>query len=67
MMFRKVTITNRKATMIFGIQIHLHQQRLREDLLTDPKNKIDRMVYKLYGLTDEEIAVVERQNKTIDL
>ncbi len=27
------------------------------------EKQIDQMVYKLYGLTDEEIAVVEGQNK----
>jgi len=27
------------------------------------KNEIDRMVYKLYGLTGEEIAIVENSAK----
>jgi hypothetical protein len=27
------------------------------------KRQIDRMVYELYGLTDEEIAIVEGESK----
>ena len=38
--------------------IRLIERRVQGELVDD---KIDALVYKLYGLTDEEIALVEKQ------
>jgi translation initiation factor IF-2 len=34
----------------------------KQTILKEYENQIDQMVYKLYGLTDEEIKIVENFN-----
>ena len=49
----------------FGLAVNCHPERARlggrRGIYTD--KKIDEEVYKLYGLTEEEIRVVERKEK----
>ncbi|MCL2156497.1 MAG: hypothetical protein FWH54_00560 [Methanobrevibacter sp.] len=36
-----------------------HEKKLFETQIISTDKKIDKMVYELYGLTEEEIAIVE--------
>ncbi len=41
-----------------------HEQTLIQRRIVTTDQEIDRLVYELYGLTDEEIAIVEEEAVT---
>ena len=46
-----------------SLQAH-HEQTGRQRQITATDKQIDQLVYQLYDLTEEEIKIVEGQNKT---
>jgi regulator of sirC expression with transglutaminase-like and TPR domain len=47
----------------FADQILTAKQKNPDADTSELENKIDQMVYKLYGLTDDEIEIVEGEDK----